>query len=121
MSFLNQGFGQVAHIAILRIEATTEVGKTGPTKNPAIRALVAPGLAKVCPEPPSDIGEINQRYQCHQALPRNRLVDDRIEACFHETDYQNLFQKTILHVLIPKWKQAIRLTTHHAMGSSDSS
>ena len=91
MSFLNQGFGQVAHIAILRIEATTEVGKTGPTKNPAIRALVATRLAKVCPDPQSDIGKINQPYQCHQALPRNRLVDDRIEACFHETDYQNLF------------------------------
>lgn len=78
------------------------------------------GVAKVWFEPLFDAGKINQRYQCHQVLPRSLLVDDRTEACCHEIDHQNLCQQTILHVLIRKWKRAIRLTTRHAMGSSDS-
>ncbi len=36
MSFLTQGFGQFAQIAILCIEVMTEAGKIGPTKTPPL-------------------------------------------------------------------------------------
>jgi hypothetical protein len=48
MSFLTQGFGQLAPIAILCIEVMTEAGKIGPTKTPALcEFVVKRGVAKV--------------------------------------------------------------------------